>query len=175
MSFDNPFAPELTSHLYSSSARGNASERPRDCPSPEEQTELNRRVRSATISQRDGRRARVILLAAQGCSRVEIARLTGFSLPTITCWCQRFQTLRLEGLLDKPGRGRKSSLPADTVRRVLEQVTKPRIGEPRWSCRSMARAAGISASTVHKLWAANDLKPHLTRTFKVSNDPQFEE
>ena len=52
--------------------------------SPEEQTELNRRVRSATISQRDGRRARVILLAAQGCSRVDIARLTGFSLPTIT-------------------------------------------------------------------------------------------
>lgn len=39
----------------------------------------------------------------------------------------------------------------------------------------MARAAGISATTVHKLWAANDLKPHLTRTFKLSNDPQFEE
>ena len=39
----------------------------------------------------------------------------------------------------------------------------------------MAKAAGISSSTVHKLWAANDLKPHLTRTFKLSNDPQFEE
>lgn len=39
----------------------------------------------------------------------------------------------------------------------------------------MARAAGISSTTVHKLWAANDLKPHLTRTFKLSNDPQFEE
>lgn len=39
----------------------------------------------------------------------------------------------------------------------------------------MARAAGISATTAHKLWAANDLKPHLTRTFKLSNDPQFEE
>jgi hypothetical protein len=62
-------------------------------------------------------------------------------------------------------------LPADTIRRVLEQVTQPRIGEPRWSCRSVARAAGISATTVHKLWAANDLKPHLTRTFKLSNDP----
>lgn len=76
--------------------------------SPEEQAELSRRVRSATISQRDRRRARVILLAAQGFSRGEIARLTGFSLPTITCWCQRFQMLRLGGLLDKPGRGRKS-------------------------------------------------------------------
>lgn len=143
--------------------------------SPEEFAELSRRVRSATISQRDGRRARVILLAAQGSTREEIVRLTGFSRPTVTDWCQRFQALGLEGLLDKPGRGRKSPLPADTIRRVLEQVTQPRIGEPRWSCRSMARAAGISATTVHKLWAANDLKPHLTRTFKLSNDPQFEE
>ena len=143
--------------------------------SPEEQAELSRRVRSATISQRDGRRARLILLAAQGCSRIEIARLTGFSLPTITCWCQRFQTLRLDGLLDKPGRGRKTPLPADAVCRVLEQVAQPRIGEPRWSCRSMARVAGISSTSVHRLWAANDLKPHLTRTFKLSNDPHFEE
>ena len=142
---------------------------------PEEHAELSRRVRSATISQRDGRRARVILLASQGCMRVEIARLTGFSLPVITCWCKRFQEQRLDGLLDKPGRGRKPFLPLDAVRRVLEQVTQPRIGEPRWSCRSMARAAGISATSVHKLWTANDLKPHLTRTFKLSNDPNFEE
>lgn len=67
------------------------------------------------------------LLAAQGETREEIARLTGFSLPTVTTWCQRFQLLRLDGLTDKPSRGRNSPLPADTVRRVLEQVTKPRI------------------------------------------------
>ncbi|WP_284404933.1 IS630 family transposase, partial [Pseudomonas syringae] len=143
--------------------------------SPEEKTELKRRVRSATIPQREGRRARIILLAAEGETRDNIARLTGFSRPTITLWCQRFQTRRLDGLVDEPGRGRKSPLPVETVRRVLEQVTRPRIGEPRWSCRSMAKAAGISSTTVHKLWAANDLKPHLTRTFKLSNDPHFEE
>ena len=71
---------------------------------PEEFAELSRRVRSATIHQRDGRRARVILLAAQGCSRVEIARVVGFSLRSVTRWCQRFQELRSEGLHDKPGR-----------------------------------------------------------------------
>lgn len=65
--------------------------------SPEELAELSRRVRSVTISQRPGRRARVILLAAQDCTRVEIARLTGFSLPVITCWCQHFQAQRLDG------------------------------------------------------------------------------
>lgn len=90
--------------------------------SPEEHAELSRRVRSAIISQRDGRRARVILLAAQGCTRVEIARLTGFSLPVITCWCKRFQAQRLEGLLDEPGRGRKPSLPLEAVRRVLPLI-----------------------------------------------------
>lgn len=142
--------------------------------SPEEKAELNRRVRSATIPQREDRRARIILLAAQGETREEIARLTGFSCPTITTWCQRFQLHRLDGLIDKPGRGRKSPLSADTVRRVLEQVTKPRIGQPRWSCRSMARAVGVSSTTVHKLWAANDLKPHLTapsncQTIRSSN------
>lgn len=92
---------------------------------PEEHAELSRRVRSATISQRDGRRARVILLAAEGRTRVEIARLTGFLLPVITCWCQRFLAQRLEGLLDKSGRGRKPFLPFEAVRRVLEQVTQP--------------------------------------------------
>ena len=143
--------------------------------SPEEFAELSRRVRSATISQRDGRRARVILLAAQGSTREEIVRLTGFSRPTVTDWCQRFQAIRLEGLLDKPGRGRKSPLSSDTIRYVLEQATQPSIGEHRWTCRSMARAAGISATTVHKLWAANDLKPRLTPTFKLQNDPQFVE
>jgi transposase-like protein len=63
---------------------------------PEEHSELSRRIRSATINQRDGRRARVILLAAQGRSRVDIARLIGFSLRSVTRWCQRFQELRLE-------------------------------------------------------------------------------
>ncbi|WP_237249603.1 helix-turn-helix domain-containing protein, partial [Pseudomonas syringae] len=66
--------------------------------SPEESAELSRRTRSATISQRDGRRARVILLAAQGCSRVEIARLVGFSLRSVTLWCKRFQEQGLVGI-----------------------------------------------------------------------------
>lgn len=69
-----------------------------------------------------GRRAQVILLVAQGCSRVEIARLVGFSLCSVTLWCQRFQELRLDGLIDTPGRGRKSSLPPEALTRVIERV-----------------------------------------------------
>ena len=143
--------------------------------SEDEQTELSRRIRSATISQRDGRRARLILLAARGCSRNEIAQLTGLSVVSVTRWCKRFQEQRLQGLMDLPGRGRKPSLPAEALKRVIEQVVQPRIGQPRWSCRSMARVAGISPASVQRIWAANDIKPHLTRTFKLSNDPNFEE
>ncbi|WP_416194909.1 helix-turn-helix domain-containing protein [Pseudomonas sp. CCC3.1] len=128
----------------SSNVRRSAGEYPKDHPQSR-RTRRVEQVRSATNSQRDGRRARVILLAAEGRTRVEIARLTGFSLSVITCWCQRFLAQRLEGLIDKSGRGHKPFLPLEAVRRVLEQVTQPCIGEPRWSCRSMARAAGISA------------------------------
>ena len=143
--------------------------------SKDELAELNRRVRSATISQRDGRRARVILQAAQGHSRNEIAELTGLSVLSVTRWCKRFQAQRLQGLVDLPGRGRKPSLPAEALKRTLEQVTQPRIGQPRWSCRSMARVAGISPASVQRIWAVNDIKPHLTHTLKLSNDPQYEE
>ncbi|MDT4850309.1 IS630 family transposase ISPpu1 [compost metagenome] len=143
--------------------------------SEEERAELSRRTRSATISQRDGRRARVILLAAQGHSRKTIAQLTGLSLVSVTHWCQRFQARRLAGLIDAPGRGRKPSLPAEALRRAVEQVTQPPVGQPRWSCRSMARVAGISPASVQRIWAANAIKPHLTRTFKLSNDQHFEE
>jgi transposase len=109
--------------------------------SEDEEIELSRRVRSATISQRDGRRARVILLAARGCSRNEIAQLTGLSVVSVTRWCKRFQEQRLQGLVDLPGRGRKPSLPAEALKRTLEQVTQPRIRQPRWSCRSMPSSA----------------------------------
>lgn len=109
---------------------------------PEEHAELSRLVRSATIRQRDGRRARVILLASQGCTRAEISRLTGLSLPVITGWCQRFQAQRLDGLVDKPGRGRKPSLPLEAVQRVIEKLTKPRIGEPRLELSQHGQSGG---------------------------------
>jgi transposase len=60
------------------------------------------------------------------------------------------------------------------VQTVITQVVRPPQGRRRWSCRSMARHAGVSKSQVHRLWQANELKPHLRRTFKLSNDRHFE-
>jgi transposase len=64
---------------------------------------------------------------------------------------------------------------AHALNSVLTKVTQPPKGRGRWSCRSMAKEAGISKSWVQQLWWRNDLKPHQTRTFKLSNDPQFEQ
>ncbi|AHG41270.1 DNA-binding protein [Pseudomonas syringae CC1557] len=139
--------------------------------SEDEEAELSRRLGSATVSQREGRRAQVILLAAQGCSRGEIARLTGLSVVSVTRWCKRFRALRLQGLVDMPGRGRKPSLPAEALKQTLEQVTQPCIGSARWSCRSMAKLVGISPASVQRIWAANEIKPHLTQASKLPIDP----
>ncbi len=57
----------------------------------------------------------------------------------------------------------------------MTEVTQPPKGRNRWSVRSMGRHAGMSHSTVQRIWAKNELKPHVTKTFKLSNDPKFEE
>ena len=141
----------------------------------EEKRELNRRLRASTVSVRDRQRAQIILLAAEGHTQEAIGAKAGVTRVTVSHWYQRFVKERLAGLTDAPGRGRKPSLPDTAVKKVLETVTRPPANLGRWSCRTMARAAGISTASVQRLWAANDIKPHLTRTFKLSNDAHFEE
>jgi transposase len=141
---------------------------------PSESRELQRRTRATTIAVRDRQRAEIIVLRAAGMTQAQIAIRLGVSRVTVNDWCQRFLTRRLAGLDDAPGRGRKPSLPPEAVRMVLEKAVTPPAMQARWSCRTMARAAGISQASVQRLWAANDIKPHLSRTFKLSKDKQFE-
>jgi len=142
---------------------------------PEEAGELQRRLRAGTVSVRDRRRSEIILLSAAGLTQQQIAERMGISRLQVNRWVGRFARDRLAGLSDAPGRGRKPWLAEGAAQRVLEQAVPPPPHLGRWSCRTMARAAGISASSVQRLWAANDIKPHLSRTFKLSNDKQFEE
>lgn len=141
----------------------------------EERRELHRRMRASTVEVRDRQRAQIILLAAEGRTQEAIGEAVGVTRVTVNHWCRRFAKDRLAGLADAPGRGRKPSLPEAAVRKTLETVTRPPATQGRWSCRTMAQAAGISTASVQRLWAANDIKPHLTRTFKLSNDARFEE
>jgi len=142
---------------------------------PEERTELQRRVRASTTPKRDSLRAEIVLARAEGLSVAEVAERVAVSVPSVCKWSRRFDVNGLEGLVDAPGRGRKSWLPIETVSRIVGEVTQPPPGRTRWSVRSMAKAAGVSRHAVHTVWKRNDLKPHLTRTFKLSSDPLFEE
>jgi transposase len=142
---------------------------------PQEKLHLQRIARSKTGAQRDVLRARIVLRRAEGLREADVAAALGVSLPTVSLWSGRFELQGLEGLKDRPGRGRKSSLPADKVKEVITRVVQPPKGRKKWSTRSMAAAVGVSHQSVHRIWRNNDLKPHLRRTFKISNDPQFEQ
>jgi transposase len=142
---------------------------------PEEAEELSRRARATTVPVRDRQRAEIILLSAQGLTQQRIAEQLGISRLCVNRWVGRFALRRLQGLRDRAGRGRKPWLPQAAVQQVLEQAVTPPPHLGRWSCRTMARAAGLSPASVQRLWAASDIKPHLSRTFKLSNDKRFEE
>ena len=139
-----------------------------------DQIELVRRTKAPASTVQAALRARIVLLAATGLDNDEIATRLATSRVTVGLWRGRFLAQGLTGLANGRRTGRPCSLALEKVRRVVTEVVRPPAGRKRWSCRSMARTAGVSAASVHRLWRKNDLKPHLTRTFKLSNDPEFE-
>jgi transposase len=123
---------------------------------------------------RDRQRAEIILLRLEGVSVAEIAVRLETTAKRVSMWSKRFETRGLAGLEEAAGRGRKPSISAKKIDRIVTEVTRPPKGCTRWSVRSMGRHAGVSHSTVQRIWSKNDLKPHVTRTFKLSNDTDFE-
>ena len=110
----------------------------------EEAEELSRRARATTVSVRDRRRAEIIVLSAQGLTEQRIAEQLGISRVAVNRWVGRFALHRLDGLSDRAGRGRKPWLPQTAVEQAV--TPPPHLG--RWSCRTMARAAGVSPASV---------------------------
>jgi len=135
---------------------------------------LQRLVQRPTAIQRAVRRAQIILHRADGLSQTETARRVGVNRPVVVLWERRFGEAGLAGLSDAKGRGRKPSVALATKAAIVSRATQPPPGRARWSVRSMAQATGVSKATVQRLWAANAIKPHLVRSFKLSRDPQFE-
>jgi transposase len=143
--------------------------------SAEDRVTLERWVSAHNTPQSLARRARVILLAAAGESNSSIARLVGVGRPTVISCRRRFCQDGPEGLTRvRPGRGRKSRIAPEKVGAIVEATlhTKPE-GETHWSCRSMAKAQGVSPATVQRIWDAHNLKPWRVETFKLSNDKRF--
>jgi transposase len=145
--------------------------------SPDEATALHAWARSRTMPARLVERARIVRLAANGVRNKDIARILGISRPTVQLWRQRFLALRMTGLeKDAPRPGRIPRISDAKIREVVEATlhTKPS-NATHWSTRSMAKAQGLSEATVRRIWKRHNLKPHLTKTFKLSKDKHFVE
>jgi hypothetical protein len=94
---------------------------------------------------------------------------------TVMLWRNRFAEQRLEGLWEiAPGRGRKPTYDLQEVAAIVKATLQSNLeGLTHWSCRTLAEAQGVSKSTIHNVWQAHHLKPHLSETFKLSRDPKF--
>jgi hypothetical protein len=101
----------------------------------------------------------------------------GVTVVTVRAWRERFASEGLAKLGQvRKGRGPKPSIPDQKVEAIVAATvgSAPR-GHTHWSCRTMAKEFGVSASTVQRIWHARGLKPHRVDTFKISNDPLFDE
>src|SRR6202140_3163649 len=120
-------------------------------------------------------RARIVLLASEGLTAEAIATAVGKSLLTVRRWRRRFVAKGVDGLLkDAPRPSRVKPLGPEKIAQVVHMTLheKP-LNATQWSVRSMGKAAGISYSSVQRIWRAHGLKPHLVGTFKVSRDKNF--
>jgi transposase len=138
---------------------------------------LERLAASQSAPHREVTRAKALLLAEQGLANTAIGARLGVSPSSVVAWRKTFLA---EGVVKfgqvHDGRGRKATIPAEKIDEIvrLTQQARPE-GETHWSCRSMAKATGVSPATVQRVWSSRGLKPHLVKTFKLSNDPKFEE
>ena len=145
--------------------------------SDEQREVLETLVRSQSAAHRVVQRAQVLLLAGDGVPNSEISEVVGVSRPTVLAWRSEFEK---DGLVRfgevAKGRGRKPSISDEKVAEIVDLTlhSKP-AGETHWSCRLMATRVGVSPASVQRIWSARGLKPHLVKTFKLSNDRHFEE
>ena len=142
---------------------------------PAARVQLDAIARDRNSPQKHVWRARIVLLTADGVGTNAIARAVNKDKTVVWRWQERFMHEGIEGLSrDKTRPSRIPPLPAETVDRVVALTNQaPRHEATHWSAPAMAKAVGISRSSVRRIWAGQGLQPHRVRTFKISNDPKF--
>ena len=146
--------------------------------SDEQCAALESMARSSSLPYRQVVQAKALLLAGDGVATNEVARRCATTDTSVRAWRRRFVEQGVEGVgRIAPGRGRRSWLPAGTVAAVVDDTlqNKPDDGSTHWTTRLMAKRHGIGKDTVARIWRDHGLKPWKVDTFKISNDPNFEE
>ena len=143
--------------------------------SESERVELNRRARSRTGRAEDARRARVVLLLADGHTWDEVCERVGCSRGFVATWSKRFGEERLAGLYSRHRGQTPLVLTPKLEARILSQTRKPPPdGSTHWSTRKLAEKLGVSHMMVARVWTKHGLKPHRIERYMASNDPDFE-
>jgi transposase len=144
---------------------------------PANRAQLNSIIRDRNSPRKHVWRAEIVLATADGHGTNEIMRRTGKSKPCVWRWQERYLEEGIDGLRrDKTRPSRVAPLKQDVKLAVLKMTaSETPANATHWSRTSMAKAVGISPSSVGRIWREAGLKPHRINTFKVSNDPQFEE
>src|SRR5271168_3349720 len=140
----------------------------------EDQAQLVAWSKRPKTAQALAMRSRIVLLAADGLSNTTIAHRLSVTLQTVGKWRQRYLDQGTDGLLDEPRPGTSRKLSDKDVERVLALTLESTPADAtHWSTRSMAKRAGLSRASIHRIWQAFSLAPHRSETFKLSKDPLF--
>ncbi len=144
---------------------------------PADRAELQALITDRNTPRKLVWRAGIVLATADGHGTFEIMRRANTSKPTVWRWQERYLAEGVDGLKrDKTRPSRVPPLPRETRLRVIAKtVRESPPNATHWTRSAMAEAVGVSPSSVGRIWAQAGLKPHRTRSFKVSNDPMFEE
>jgi transposase len=139
--------------------------------SPEDRVRLEGWVADRNTPQKLVWRARIVLMWADASSLALIVRTLGKTKKTAYRWRGRYREQGVDGLgRDATRPGRKKPLSAEVIARVVEMTLREKPpAATQWSARTLAKAVGLSHTSVQRIWAAHGLKPHLTKTFKLSN------
>jgi len=136
---------------------------------------LEQWIRAGSTPQQVVLRARIVLATACGHSDQRIAQEIKVQRRTAALWRRRVSEQGIGCVWEiAPGRGRKAHYDAQVLARIVEATlqTKPK-GSTHWSSRRLAQAQGVSKNTIQRVWREHQLKPHLTKSFKLSRDPKF--
>jgi len=140
----------------------------------EERHALERLTRRRTSAQALALRARIILECATGSPNRTVADTLGVRPATVGKWRRRFVASRLDGLFDEPRPGAPRTITDEQVEAVIVKTLEEKPTDAtHWSTRSMAKAMGMSQTSIGRIWRAFGLQPHRSESFRLSTDPLF--